>query len=175
MRYRFNWYCIVTNSSIIWDRPINRFDKQTQGILKLAEWWWNLFLNQMWPSSQLLNLNYWHGGEIKVHTWCPVQKWLIKSWCLCARLCGKNAYIYLAIAFGRTLWMNSCKHWCSEERSRKSLKDFWYLLSSWTRLFSGDAMAGTLVIMKSIKRERQREQLLSILYVFLFLPIKQAV
>lgn len=52
--------------------------------------------------------------------------------------------IYLPKISGSILWMKSRIHWCSVERSRNSLKDFRYLLSSSIRLFIADVMAGSL-------------------------------
>lgn len=59
----------------------------------------------------------------------------------CSKLCVVD---YLASISGSLLWMKSCIHWCSEERSKKSWKDFWYRSSSLTKLLREDAMAHNL-------------------------------
>lgn len=59
----------------------------------------------------------------------------------CSKLCVVD---YLASISGSLLWMKSRIHWCSDERSKKSWKDFWYRSSSLTKLLREDAMAHNL-------------------------------
>lgn len=67
----------------------------------------------------------------------------------CSKLCVVD---YLASISGSLLWMKSRIHWCSDERSKKSWKDFWYRSSSLTRLLREDAMAHNLPKKKKKKK-----------------------
>lgn len=51
---------------------------------------------------------------------------------------------HLASMSGSWLWMKSCIHWCSEERSRNSLKALWYWSSSKARALNEGSMVRDL-------------------------------